>query len=128
MHYETRLKGSGFRGNVEMILFVAGREAAEAGLQFFRSTMACILQLRSSRQSISEGLVTQPQEQSMTVRAESVREDRDWSCSPFEKLELLPYPANQRENRASCYTTDISACVITFWRFQAVVLTSTSNL
>ena len=33
----TEIK-SGFRDNVEMIFFVAGREAAEAGLQFFRST------------------------------------------------------------------------------------------
>ena len=34
---------SGFRDNVEMILFVAGREAAEAGLQFFRSTNGVFL-------------------------------------------------------------------------------------
>ena len=34
---------SGFRDNVEMILFIAGREAAEAGLQFFRSTNGVFL-------------------------------------------------------------------------------------
>ena len=34
---------SGFRDNVEMILFVAGREVAEAGLQLFRSTNGVFL-------------------------------------------------------------------------------------
>ena len=34
---------SGFRESVEMILFIAGREAAEAGLQFFRSTNGVFL-------------------------------------------------------------------------------------
>ena len=33
----------------------------------------------------------------MIIRAELVREDLEWSCSPVVKLELLPYLANQRE-------------------------------
>ena len=64
-----------------MILFIAGREAAEAGLQFFRSTNGVYLTAQVISPSISEGREIQPQAQSMTTKEECALEALERSYS-----------------------------------------------
>ena len=72
---------SGFRDNVEMILFIAGREAAEAGLQFFRSSNGVYLTAQVISPIYFRGTRDSAQARNTTTREEYVPESQVRSCS-----------------------------------------------